>query len=371
MKHFEELEKFIADHSNWIELLQQIPYSLKRIQYVPFAPDWVTLMYSCKSDMSLPVVQQCRGTVVDRKSGKIICAPFVKFFNHNEPYAAVLSGKLIGTEKMDGWLIKMFKYNGQVYYATNGSLDVAHNADVFNELYKAVGDASWQKQLPEGWTLMFELISPATHIICDYNETKLFFIGARNAEGDEQDIYKIDWVPYSKPDKIEFASYDAALEYLDRHNQDNREGIVLVDENFNRVKMKFRSYIDKKIKSNTSDKQLFAFWVKNDTDDLMEFRDKFKEFSKMGAAIHKGAIHLYHFARILKKRVPNRAAYAKMVKFITTENMMGYGRETYPLFFKAYECNEQDYDKAVKNISTASYDKFILFYTKLLYNKFN
>lgn len=96
-----ELLKFIKEHEDWKELLQRAPYFLE----VKEEEGFVLLKYSqIKSDFSQPIVQECRGIILDSNNG-IVCWPFDKFFNYGECYAAKIdwsSAKV--QEKIDGCL---------------------------------------------------------------------------------------------------------------------------------------------------------------------------------------------------------------------------------------------------------------------------
>ena len=79
-----------------------------------------------ESDLDNKVVKECRGTVVevlDDGTVNVVCAPFTKFFDINDVHADKInwdSKKLKCESKIDGQLIKMFKYKGRDYWVTNG-----------------------------------------------------------------------------------------------------------------------------------------------------------------------------------------------------------------------------------------------------------
>ena len=73
MKHFEKLENFIKSNENWEEILKPNMKSIYPVEN----RNWYVLMYNL---MDMPddkeifdIVCQCRGTVVDKTTGEIIC----------------------------------------------------------------------------------------------------------------------------------------------------------------------------------------------------------------------------------------------------------------------------------------------------------
>ena len=84
MKHFEKLENFVKSNKNWEEILKPNMKSIYPVE----GRNWVVLMYNL---MDMPddkeifdIMCQCRGTVIDKTTGEIICAPFTKFWNYKD-----------------------------------------------------------------------------------------------------------------------------------------------------------------------------------------------------------------------------------------------------------------------------------------------
>ena len=207
-----------------------------------------------------PIVRQCRGTIVEvTDKCRVICAPYLKFFNYGQHEADTIDWTTAKIrEKIDGQLIKCFKYNGQVYWATNGSLELTaaiNNNENTNDpqsykelLYRAITKndpeyeapnlinfnnnivrragfknnpffvhTSWMQYIPEGWTLMFELVSPYNRIVVDYPDVELWFHGARDADGNEhepEDIKELFHLPYNVPKSYDFKNIDEIQKYI-------------------------------------------------------------------------------------------------------------------------------------------------------------
>ena len=117
MKHFEKLENFVKSNPNWEEILRPNMKSIYPVE----GRNWVVLMYNL---MDMPddkeifdIMCQCRGTVIDKTTGEIICAPFIKFWNYkDEGVAADIDWDSAWvSHKRDGWIFKAFKWHGNVY----------------------------------------------------------------------------------------------------------------------------------------------------------------------------------------------------------------------------------------------------------------
>lgn len=308
MKNFEELEDFIRKNpKDWEKKLKKDPYNLKSITQFPNNPNWYMLVYNLiESDLNNKIVKQCRGTVVEVKDGnvKVICAPYVKFFDINDGHADVInwdSPLLLVPEKIDGQMIKMFKYDGQDYWVTNGGIGLHTPIDYETEdvhcyqelMTKALGGATawnaeqnyfhsfldWVARVPDGWTLMFELTSPQNRIICKYDETKLWFHGARDAEGNEHDpreVKKMFDIPYDTPHYYDLNKREDILTALEKFNGQDQEGFVVVDEeNWTRVKMKCPSYLALKfIRDNDTPEGIWRLCICENHDDYPELKEK-------------------------------------------------------------------------------------------------
>lgn len=116
-----------------------------------------------------------RGLMIHRQTGEIVARPFDKFFNWGRPYSTDAQLVCV-TEKMDGSLGILYRLNGEYRIATKSSVQSlqAKWATAFLKNY----DLS---DLPDYYTLMFEVIYPSNRIVVDYGQRQdLVLIGARN-----------------------------------------------------------------------------------------------------------------------------------------------------------------------------------------------
>lgn len=293
MKNFNELQEFIRSNKDWKERLKSAPFNLKSVTPCPYHEGWWMLVYNLfRSELSNPIVKQCRGTVVD-EDGNIICAPYLKFFNYGDAYADEIDwSTAVVREKIDGQLIKMFRYDGQTYWVTNGGwnpecLELSYQSPFENGkslLEFAIGDSGWCDNVPDGWTLMFELTSPYNQIICEYSEPKLWFHGCRNNEGEE--VTPLEAVirfrlNYDIPKIIPSRSISELTELLNTWNGMEQEGVVVCDRNWHRIKIKCKDYLKLKFeKCLNSPKTLWKLWAEGEWDDMYgEAKEKIIKFN--------------------------------------------------------------------------------------------
>lgn len=304
MKNFEELENFINSHKDyWKELLRREPYNLESVTRFPNNSNWYILMYSLyDSDLSNKIVQQCRGTVVALEGDKykVICAPYLKFFNIEEPNAARIdwgSNKLFVYEKYDGCLIKMFKYNGRDYWISNGApgifIQPTYTTDelkTYPEILASVLktenskiniseddfsiDCDWVRNIPDGYTLMFEVISPQVPIVVRYSKNDIIFHGIRDCEGNELDVEEAAakfYIPYKTPVKYSLSKLEDVKSLVDTFSGLEQEGVVVVDQNtWSRVKIKSASYLSMKLIIDKDTPQgILNLVLSNDYDDAI------------------------------------------------------------------------------------------------------
>lgn len=76
-----------------------------------------------RSDHYRQVLRESRGSVYEKCSGKLLCLPFFKFWNHSERNADDIDWKTaIAEEKIDGNLMKLFHYKGCGVWQATGLL---------------------------------------------------------------------------------------------------------------------------------------------------------------------------------------------------------------------------------------------------------
>jgi len=284
---WEYLTNFIKKNiGNFQDELAKPPFAVKTKQH-PVMTNLYMFKYSqYESDFTNPVVRCCRGSVYDiRVNGaldngapqsgatvKPLLMPFFKFANYGEPGADPIdwNNGLYVREKLDGSLIKLIKITeaegcprgGGDLWTTNGSFEIGTEVPEFYPVendenqppphtfaslrdYALRGHEEEIKRLPELWTFMFELTSPYNKIIVPYRQTKLTLLGCRDPLGME---HTPEWatenfgLTFDTPKIHQLKNIDEVIEHCKLINTNDREGVVVQDGNYNRVKIKSEHY---------------------------------------------------------------------------------------------------------------------------------
>lgn len=308
MKHdFEDLLNFIEFHpSDWKTLLRCKPYCLKSLKKSIQNPNWYILMYNLfeRESLNYKEVLASRGCVVEVIDGKarMICAPFYKFFNYGEGPDEEINWsnpKCFVLEKRDGWICKMSKVDGKLYWWTQ-SMDLTKDSSAevpqkvinglsFKNMYE-VKEYAWNREnhdfvesLPDGCTLTFELESAWNEIHTTSNwEPKLWFIQYRGPDLMERTVFdaKAEFkIPFEIPNVYTFNSWKEIKAALDTWKGKEQEGIVVCEPtesgHFKRAKIKCASYLEIKMAAHISGeivpttRNIFNLVVRGEYDDFL------------------------------------------------------------------------------------------------------
>ncbi len=215
--------------------------------------------YSFDCDFHDPIVQEARGIIIDHEKRKVVCWPFRKFGNHNESYADPIDWEHARVlEKVDGSIIKLWydERKGDWQFSTNGMIraEEAQADEVlgtrFIDIIRTADNLSDipYESLDRSLTYIFELVSPQSKVIVTYETASLYHIGTRsNLTGEE---YELD-IGIKKPAAFPIGSLAdciSAAVALNRNEEGEsgevkKEGFVVVDRSWNRVKVKSPDYI--------------------------------------------------------------------------------------------------------------------------------
>lgn len=202
-----------------------------------------------------PTVCECRQLVLENDSAfGLVGKSFNRFFNYGE-FRDTLEfnwNNFRAEEKEDGSLIMAFCYLGDWHWITRGSF-------AFDECGKS--GCSWRellcKLLPlekiaevgnEYTSYVFEFCSIWNKNVTHYKNSKLvllseFYYG--HEEKKENVDRTAELLGVTRPKIYEFKDIDSVIEYVKSQKDSNPtwEGVVLVDDNFNRIKVKNEGYL--------------------------------------------------------------------------------------------------------------------------------
>lgn len=244
-----------------------------------------------------PLAQQCRGLVLACHDGRslssdavvldgrlsyenivpgetvVLAYPMNRFFNHGQGAAANINWSdpnLAVLEKLDGTLCTVYydKFAQQWCVATRSvpEADLLMDNDIFTfrTLFeKALKDTCGYsfKEYTDGLnkfiTYCFELTTPYNRIVVNYPDCKVTLLAARRlydgySELNLQKLDSTDWdgslkhytlsgVPVVQAYK--YTSVSELLDWVSSLNPMDHEGVVVMDSQFNRIKVKNAAYV--------------------------------------------------------------------------------------------------------------------------------
>ena len=286
------------------------------------------LKYDIDANFNDPIVKQSRGIIFDadarargEREGLVVCRPFNKFSNYSEDSADKIDWNSARVEqKIDGSLIKLWNANSERdnewHFSTNGTIhasDAQVNEEMnFQELIEKSDnfkDIDFSK-LDKNNTYMFELVSPLNQVVVKYPKTHLYHIGTRSKDGQE---FLCD-IGVEKPKKYDVKSLNDCIKLAENMNKDGQvteEGFVVVDKDFNRIKVKSPQYIllHRAVNNNNiTTKRILEFISAGDEEILLEHDD-----ARLRLLETKAALAKLEFA--VEKEVQDARAWYKEFDF--------------------------------------------------------
>lgn len=283
-----KIQEFIKQNANWEQILAEKPYCLK----IKKDDEYTLLSYDqIKSDFYNEIVRECRGIILENKTLEPVCIPFYKFGNYGEGYVPNIDWNSARTqEKVDGSLIKVWFHNGKWRVSTNGTID-AYKCEIgqvdllkldcpykyFGELFdKAKENVGLDfDKLNKDYTYMFELVSPYNKVVIEYKEITIYHIGTRNNRTLEE--LDID-IGVHKPKQFALGTLQECLDSASKLPY-NEEGYVVVDKDWNRIKIKSPQYVAVHHIKNNGDVNIASIVQLIRTNEIGEFLTYFAEYT--------------------------------------------------------------------------------------------
>ena len=233
-----------------------------------------------------PILRLCRGIVLDDE-GKVWASPFPKFFNYEEYHVSQLphGQKIEITQKMDGSLLIVFRYEDKVVYSTRGSF-YSDQAIAGGQLFRELYEEDW---VQDGLTYLFEYVGPDNRIVVNYEYDDLIHLGLINTQSGS-DLPRDERFTCVSTYDVEGGLFGHDLySKLKSLNTSNEEGFVIRaisdgDSPDWRCKIKFDDYCKlHKIVTGVSNKTIWENLRSNTSfDDILEITpDEFNEWLRV------------------------------------------------------------------------------------------
>lgn len=327
------IQQLLNDRADWLEYLTTT-YNIIATYDESFNKRLVSLKYhQFDSPRNVPIVNECRGIVIDSLSRKVIARGYDRFFNIEEPLAATIDWNTTRVqEKLDGSLC-LLSYDAYWYHwivSTSGSPEAggrfgAREGDTFRsafwELFESL-KMTRPSTTPEYLesTFMFELCDAPNRVVVKHDSPRLVLHGARHTSTGRE---------YTRDELINVAVFNnwelvkefpiataeqclaAAIE-LDPIQQ---EGFVVVDANFNRVKVKSPRYVVlHHMRDEVTPRRAIELWKTGEASELLSY---FPEMAQQILPIHEKLDKLAQCALdsfVLNAGVQIRKDFAEAIK---------------------------------------------------------
>jgi len=192
--------------------------------------------------------RSARGLILNWRTGEIVAWPFPKFWNWNQGGRKAFGHIVTVTEKIDGSLGIFYRNGEDCCIATRGNFESEQAMWATSFLRRAYGYTLLE--IPEEWTLLFEIVYPDNRIVVDYEGREdLVLLAIRNRfTGDflpfYPDVYQLaQKCGFGIPRVFDFNNVTdiiAATDYLSA----NEEGFVVEFSDGNRFKFKGDAYVE-------------------------------------------------------------------------------------------------------------------------------
>ena len=231
------------------ELTEEFGIKVKPHPAFPHLLHFVYCQIASAPHAGHPIVNECRGLILDARTLEVVSHPFHRFYNDGEAVAAPIHWPSARVQaKMDGSLTVLYHHADGWHVATKGSPDaggpVMGHEMTFRELFwRTFADQRLNLfSLDPDFTYIFEITSPLNRVVVSYDDHRLTLLGVRSrVTGQEFPASAFpDLNPVPEYPLGSLADVRAAAEAL---NPIEGEGFVVVDRDFNRVKIKSPRYV--------------------------------------------------------------------------------------------------------------------------------
>jgi hypothetical protein len=176
--------------------------------------------------------------------------------------------------------------------------------------------------LNKNYTYSFELVSPYNRVVVPYKEIKLYHTGTRNnitLEELNEDI------GVQKPKQYRFDTLTDAISSV-QNMPFSEEGYVVVDANWNRVKIKSPAYLAihrLHNNGNINKKSILELVRKNDHHEFLSYFPEYTEYFKKIEDIYVDYLEKLHkdIEDVSSQTFATRKDYALYVKELTNPNL--------------------------------------------------
>lgn len=269
-------------------------YSIKSVFDTEY-PELVCLKYSqIDSPMRETIVQECRGIILNKDDNwNVVSRPYNKFFNYGEGHASFIDWSTAKVyDKLDGSLMTLYWYDNQWRVQSSGTPDAGgkvYNYDGSDITFRELFWKTWFKlgykapsKKMSGFCYMFELMTPLNKIVVQHTESKLVLHGCRAIDFDQyydpQYAVNFSAVNWEVCKTFSLTNIEEILDSAKNIDPTSQEGYVVVDKDFNRVKIKSPAYVAlSHTKDNMSARHMLEIVKASEGSEVLTYFPEFKE----------------------------------------------------------------------------------------------
>lgn len=208
--------------------------------------------------MAMPEMQDSRGIILELGTWKVLSLAFRKFFNSEEGNAHKIDWNTARVqEKLDGTLIQLYwdEFKGKWFAGTTGTAEGEgevnnKNGTTFNDLFFQTVTEKYNldlNKLKKTHCYVFELTTPYNIVVKPHAHSSATLLSVRNLETLEEEPFANGFaailkVPYVTHYDLNAKNAGALIKTFENMPWSD-EGYVVVDRDFNRVKIKNPAYV--------------------------------------------------------------------------------------------------------------------------------
>jgi hypothetical protein len=148
-------------------------------------------------------------------------------------------------------LCQVYFYDNKWHVATSGTPDASGQVNDYGKTFKELFWETWEKQdmdtdaMNRSACFAFELTGPLNRVVVDHKEAKITCIGYRHLHGDLQEYmaYVFMKTGCNRVKSYPLKSIEDCIKAAEALNPLENEGFVVVDGDFNRIKIKSPAYV--------------------------------------------------------------------------------------------------------------------------------
>ena len=239
-------------------------------------------------DWAQPYGWACRGLVLCAHTFNVLGFGLNKFFNSREDNAATINWETAKIfEKIDGTMLNRWfsPYTGKFEYSTRYQLPGDLEANIINDtgitwkalVDRCVGDLPDSLNQLETETIIFEITSDINRVVVKHNGFNCTLLARRC----NQTLQEVDLSEHPlAPRTFNFSSLEEITLFANKLKGTESEGYVVVDDQFNRIKIKGEEYVRlHHLKNNSAGslKRLILAIRHGEFDEVVSYFPEFKQ----------------------------------------------------------------------------------------------